>query len=599
MDENGKAGQVPTRHSTSIRGWVAAVILLVVAVVVGYAATFLPYDQAMSTIYTRPWFAAIFVAFAAALVMYVATCRRRSGRVALLLIHVGVLVIILGGFVTFGFAIRGTLVIEEGKSADSFALDDLRLSATLGGEEAATSLGPFLNDEDESCDLDARMPIASGRIVVSAERYVPNPKEVLPRLSQLSEDGCAPAIELTVERNGRTGRLSLLADDPMRSRDSFEGLEFEFIFVADKDKYSSFLSGLAANQATEAVTIPRPPRERLVISSGDAAEQTIELAPGDAKVGYTARLRGREGQIRILRYLPDFEMGPNMQARSRSNEPNNPAIQVEARIDSITSTVWLFGKIAAFHKPSLPGGISITYSIGASDQTQSKQGATKRIVLLSAPQEPYAVISGTSLQGQARLGESIEIDGDSTARVIIEQFFSNARETFEVIEGEGGRGDIPKCVRVAIWDASGKLVQRIWAPEDTEIAVPTPQGEITLLLFTPSRPLGFELFLEKFEARKHPGSRMPSAYISTVKVTDKRLGTAIDYTISPNHPLARGGYKLYQSAFDKTDEGAFVSILGVSRDPGATGFYIGSICLILGLLLRFYLGHLRIVRMQK
>lgn len=542
----------------------------------------------MALVYSRAWFATVFALLAVALVAYLASRLRRPVKWGSFLTHLGLLIVVLGGFLSWTFAVRGTLSIEEGASESLFELDDLRLSARLGSQRTSTSISWALIDEDLASDVDAEVALADGRYRIAADRYLPHPQEVTPRFVEQGDGFDNPAIEMDILRGDRSGRLTLFANDPERWKDSFDGLHVEFTFVADQRQYEAAWKALTSCAATSSVAAPKRSAERLLVTIRGQPDQTFQLQPGNAKVGLTRDLAGGQGYVKVLQYVPDFEMGRDMQARTRSDLPNNPAIQVEVQFGSETSTVWLFGKMSAFHSPSLPSEISVDYQFETRDSASVDSGQGS-VLILAAPGKPFTIIRGSALLGETRVGDTIAVAEQPPTQLSIEKFWGNAALRYDVVEGTRQGKETEACVRVSIRDASGKALHQEWAPLDKPVRLATPDGNLELLLERPKMPLGFEVFLDKFEAPTYPGSMMPSAYISTVTVNDPRRPAGFAYSIYPNNQLVLGGYKLYQSAYDQTDDGKFISILGVSKDPGAPAFYIGSVCLMVGLLLRFYI----------
>jgi len=561
--------------------WLPVILLAVVASVVIYGATFLPYERAMALVYGKTWFAGLFVVVAAALVGVLVI--RRSRSLGLLLTHFGILVVIVGGFLTWGFAVNGTLRIEEGETRGLFELDDMVFTASRGLEERSLSLSAFLGRESRRTDLNAQLALAHDNLLVSLERYVPDPEDVLPAVRQLGEGYSEPAIELSVF-NGDTGNhVTMFANCPEESHGTAGGFNFKFVFLRQKDKYKGFVSKLMQPATTAGVSLPTPTRESLIITTA-SGQRTVNLKPGQAKVGFREVFADQMGSLKILRYVPDFVIGQNMQASSRSDKPNNPAIQVELKYGNQTSTLWLFGKVYGFHAPSLPAGVSIEYKV-ESGEALSPTGSD--IIVVSAAGEPLLFLRGKTLLARADVGDTFVIPGTGGVHVTVENFWGSASRKYQVVEGKPSGEVTTQCVRASVRDASGNLLHREWAPLDKKIVLVTPEGELALSLAKPKRPLGFDVSLERFEARTYPGSMMPSQYISTVVVSRAVLGEKFTYTVSPNHPLVYGDYKLYQYAYDKADDGKMVSILGVSRDPGVPAFYIGSLCLLVGMLLHF------------
>jgi len=106
----------------SLRVTVSVLIVLIAALAAGTivesrAGT----EVAQRAVYAAPWFMALLVAFAinplAAVLHRFPTSRWRIG---FLLTHGGILVILLGGFLTADMAIRGQLPLWEGQQSASF-----------------------------------------------------------------------------------------------------------------------------------------------------------------------------------------------------------------------------------------------------------------------------------------------------------------------------------------------------------------------------------------------------------------------------------------------------------------------------------------------
>ncbi len=91
--------------------------------------------------------------------------------------------------------------------------------------------------------------------------------------------------------------------------------------------------------------------------------------------------------------------------------------------------------------------------------------------------------------------------------------------------------------------------------------------------------LPFALKLRDFQLERYPGSMSPSSYASEITLIDKKNGKNFDYRIYMNHVLDYGGYRFFQSSYDRDERG---TILSVNRDPGKWPTYIGYLLLGLG-----------------
>jgi cytochrome c-type biogenesis protein CcsB len=93
--------------------------------------------------------------------------------------------------------------------------------------------------------------------------------------------------------------------------------------------------------------------------------------------------------------------------------------------------------------------------------------------------------------------------------------------------------------------------------------------------------LPFKIHLKDFEIERYPGSMSPSSFSSHVTVYENGKAPH-PYHIYMNNILQMGGYRFYQSSYDKDEKG---TVLSVNHDGlGTTITYIGYFLLILGLL---------------
>ena len=110
------------------------------------------------------------------------------------------------------------------------------------------------------------------------------------------------------------------------------------------------------------------------------------------------------------------------------------------------------------------------------------------------------------------------------------------------------------------------------------------------------KPLGFHMKLVDFQSDTDPGSRERSSYVSNVRLTDEKLGIDDkEITISMNQPMTHRGYTFYQSNFepledsDRRPTGQFRSVFAVHYDPAWQVIYTGCLLVVLGAFLQFYM----------
>ncbi len=111
------------------------------------------------------------------------------------------------------------------------------------------------------------------------------------------------------------------------------------------------------------------------------------------------------------------------------------------------------------------------------------------------------------------------------------------------------------------------------------------------------KDLGFSLKLNNFEVGFDPGTAQASSFASEVTLTDEAKGIKDrPITISMNQPLTHRQYTFYQSSYERLVDprterptGEFQSVLQVGHDAGRTLKYVGSLLVVLGSFLQFYI----------
>ena len=97
--------------------------------------------------------------------------------------------------------------------------------------------------------------------------------------------------------------------------------------------------------------------------------------------------------------------------------------------------------------------------------------------------------------------------------------------------------------------------------------------------------LPFSLKLLDFNLNRYPGSASPSSYSSDLILLDKANNISRPVKIYMNNPLDYGGFRFFQSSYDRDERG---TVLSVNKDPGKIVTYIGYFLLFFGMSLNFF-----------
>ncbi|MCT8340908.1 cytochrome c biogenesis protein CcsA [Flavobacteriaceae bacterium TK19130] len=107
----------------------------------------------------------------------------------------------------------------------------------------------------------------------------------------------------------------------------------------------------------------------------------------------------------------------------------------------------------------------------------------------------------------------------------------------------------------------------------------------------------FAIRLNDFILEKYPGTNSASSYASEVTLRDPAEGVDMDYRIYMNNILNYGGYRFFQSSFDKDEKGTYLSVN--SDFWGTLISYIGYALLTLGMIWTLFSKNTRFYSLRK
>jgi cytochrome c-type biogenesis protein CcsB len=107
----------------------------------------------------------------------------------------------------------------------------------------------------------------------------------------------------------------------------------------------------------------------------------------------------------------------------------------------------------------------------------------------------------------------------------------------------------------------------------------------------------FSIMLRDFQLERYPGSMSPSSFASEVTVIDPANNVDKPYRIFMNNILNYGGFRFFQSSYDKDEKG---TILSVNHDQWGTRVtYAGYLLLAAGLFYNFFSKNSRFRRLAR
>ncbi|RJP14314.1 MAG: hypothetical protein C4520_21605 [Candidatus Abyssobacteria bacterium SURF_5] len=498
----------------------------------------------------------------------------RWNRAGAMMTHFGLLFILLGALAGAIFGIKGFMVIHEGETTDQISIgratqkmETLPFQLKLADfildlrEEPANRL--FVLDvksgKQKSFSLDEGKTVAlpqsawSGLLsragVKSANAETIVVEEFLPHASMVTsitegpqETGMA-AMEFTLSGDGTERQAYVISQIERPYTFGRSGLGVLYLVVESENDIEEKIKLLTAR--------PKSGSQIEITFPGESEKRTYSTEVGAKhKIGDTGYT------LEVLRYVPDFVINPGREVVSRSDQPNNPALQVRVTgPNEFSQEQWLFAKFPSMHA-SADAPFEMKYRM------DPHQADASRLLLVLNPQGSAPVLA---VLRDGKLVEKREINIDEPVTVsdiaytfAAKRFIANANIN-RTIEN---RPDMPN--QPAIKLSLSSLADPVYLWEGNPIDVP-----------------GYKMVFQQED--------MVKDYFSILQVINDGKVVA-EKKIEVNDPLRYGGYTFYQSSYDS--ERSSWSGLQVKKDPGVTLVYIGFIVMTLGMIVIFYVNPL-------
>jgi len=300
--------------------------------------------------------------------------------------------------------------------------------------------------------------------------------------------------------------------------------------------------------------------------------------------------------LKIDDYWADFRI-ENGKPSSLTDQPNNPAVLVTIR-----------GKgIPAGEPEANPHGSAkdVTTNGGPPAMPAPGEETANHLTLFIADDGTISYELASRKNGRA--SGKIELNkplptGWADWQLTIDKTMPHAASSmdFDPINSKTvpTTADLPDGVRVRI-QQNGETLER-WVPAGWQIAIPTSPSP-TMVAYgwkTVSLPIGLELL--DFEVKRNEGSDSPAGFKSTLRIVTADGETATG-SCWMNHPFSYPGtwwrtwtgltFKISQASWNPENLGQ--STVQILRDPGWLLKWIGSLLVVIGVFMMFYLQPYR------
>ena len=167
--------------------------------------------------------------------------------------------------------------------------------------------------------------------------------------------------------------------------------------------------------------------------------------------------------------------------------------------------------------------------------------------------------------------------------IVVKQYYESAHIGLISTEGQEGRSVMDAFSAKITVDGESSVVNVFGGKGYLSKPVKTVVNGIEFSIGYGAKviELPFSLKLDDFELERYPGSNSPSSYASDVTLIDESKNLIMPYRIYMNNVLNYGGYRFFQSSYDRDELG---TILSVNHDAAGTIItYIGYLLMTIGM----------------
>lgn len=560
------------RFLASLKLAITVMLALMICMSVGtFVESYHGTETARLLVYDAPWFSLILLLLGlnvtgAALDRY-PWKKKHTGFV---ITHLGIILILIGSFLTQGRMIDGQMTMPEGNAEKSITLSK-----------------PMLLIQDETAEKDwffelRAKPFAwtGTKSLLSADQAQESklqvlwktyyPKANLEEKMVSSESGPA-AAQIHLQNSFVDQKMWLRENDPKLGSVPMGPAVFSFAsdpLQAGQGKVSSLgYIELEINHETHRVALPE-----------------------DGKFPFKSKVEGTDLEIEVTDYFQKAIVEQNQLVEStETSAEKNPAVRLWVYTKDKKEFHTAFAKFPEF--PTVHGmqpsslGLKVYYRL---PETGSK-GERHELRLIQEGSELKVFIQdGFEVRSQVvKINESISLGWMDLKMTVLDWYpHSEYQKVFTPLSNTASGETVFPALELQL--ISGQEEKSIWLAQGIQETLVWQNNRYHFLFGEKRIPAGFRLFLKDFRVENYPGTNNPASFESDVILYDDSRGFSKETTISMNKPLHYRGFHIYQSGYSLPEGGPEVSVFSVGRDPGIPLKYIGTIVMVIGIVLMFY-----------
>ncbi len=534
-------------------------------------------ETARALIYDSPWFALLLLLLgvnvtAAALDRF--PWQRKH--IGFVITHLGIVLILIGSFVTSKMMIDGQMTLAEGETEYQITLHSplLQIYSETKKQEWSFPLKkhPF-PWQGRSLIAD---PLKEPQVPFQINWTADFPKAKLEENLKESPEGPA-ALKVKLKNSFVDQEQWLVLNDPDLGEVQMGPAKLKFTDEKLKDHEDA-----APETGYLEIQFDQKPVIRIPLQDG-------------LKPPVSFPVEGTPYHIRLLRVLKSALVDEKNLLVDRPADPQapeaetNPAVELVLEGNGSEEHHTVFAKFPDFPtmhgmKPSAAGA-KIFYRLPNS----GSRGESHELRFVGSGGEwLYQIQKGLQVKtGKIAVGEPVSLGWmgmEFTVESLWPHSVMDRRFTPEPNTSES-EGVLPV---IAVEIKTEKETKSIWLRQGMPETFILDGGKYHIVSGEKRKPAGFKLLLKDFRLEQYPGTGRPASFESDVTLKDDARGIVRDVTISMNKPLIYRGFRIYQSGYNQPENGPEISIFSIGKDPGVPIKYGGTIVMVIGIILMFY-----------
>ena len=523
------------------------------------------YDTATAKhyVYGTPWFAAV-LGILGLNVFFAALSRWpwKRHHIGFLVTHLGIILLLIGSLITLIQGYEGQMILAEGETGRRMTLQEPQLYFyDLKNEKLEQVNADFRFDPPSKAKPWSASALSGLRVTV--DEFLPNAAEEL----RVEADGevLNPALAIKIQGSRAEMEEWVFAREFERQSLSLGPARLIYVELPDAAAFRKILAQPEAYSGpllrVEQELIPVP----------------AEL-PGERQAGPYA--------VTVLEYFPHAAVEAG-RLKNLSSERENPALSVLLQGPKGEERHSVFAKFPEL--PTAHGRLEKPARLRLYELPADWNSGNNELLLarLDDGSTFYALKAGGIWSQPKKIDNAPVATGWMDFQFSVAKQVEKARleKIYRKVPVPKGKEGPPSALHLQV--ADGFQNRDFWLGRGSSRDLMLGDRRLKIAYGLKSKPIGFELKLDKFKLGTYEGTKDPATYESEVTlIADGEPPRG--HLIAMNEPLKYGKYKFFQASYQLNPDGPDFSVLAVAYDPGIFLKYLGSLVMIGGISLMFY-----------